>query len=257
METDVQLLEGHISIEAALEARSRPIYKIVIQQDKAQSSRVKRQQRQRHLAHIEQMAASQGVPLHFAPAAEIDAQANGQSHGGMIAVVGPRHFVSMDDLLHNRDCPFIVMLDGIEDPFNFGQAVRTLYAAGASGLVVRPRNWMTAAGVVARSSAGASERMATAVAEDAETAADFFHQQGLQIACTGQEGATSLYATDLTQPLFLLLGGEKRGITRSFLRKADLIIEIPYGRDVRYALGAAAAAAIIGFEAMRQRIEQL
>ena len=253
MEIDTQLLEGHISIEAALEARTRPIYKILIQQDKAQSSRIKRQQRQRHLTHIQQMAASQDIPVQFAPAAEIDTQANGQSHGGLIAVVGPRHFVSMGDLLHNRECPFVVMLDGIEDPFNFGQAVRALYAAGATGLVVRPRNWMTAAGVVARASAGASERMETAVAEDAETAAGFFRQQGLQIACTGQTESTSLYAADLTQPLFLVLGGEKRGITRSFMRNADVVLEIPYGRSYGYALGAAAAAAIISFEVMRQR----
>lgn len=250
-----QLLEGHISIEAALEARARPIHKILIQEEQAQSSRIKRQQRNRALAQIQQMAAAQNIPVHRAAGSEIDALANGQSHGGMIALVGPRHFVSMSELLQNRACPFIVMLDGIEDPFNFGQSVRALYAAGATGLVVRPRNWMAAAGVVARASAGATERIATAVAEDADEAADFFRQHGLQVACTGQERAVSLYDADLTHPLFLVLGGEKRGITRSFMRKADLILEIPYGRTYRYSLGAAAATAIIAFETMRQRKE--
>ena len=215
--------------------------------------RVRRQRHNRSITQIEQLAAAQDIPVHFVPGAEINEMADGQSHGGMIATVGPRHFVSMAELLQNKECPFIVMLDGIEDPFNFGQAVRALYASGATGLVVRPRNWMSAAAIVARASAGATERMATAIAEDADEAADFFRQQRLQVACTGQERAISVYKANLTQPLFLVLGGEKRGVTRSFMRKVDLILEIPYGRSYRYALGTAAAAAILAFEIMRQR----
>jgi 23S rRNA (guanosine2251-2'-O)-methyltransferase len=145
------------------------------------------------------------------------------------------------------------MLDGIEDPFNFGQAIRALYAAGADGLVVRPRNWLSAAGIVARASAGTAELMPTAVAETSLDAATFFRQHGLTIACTSDKGATSLYDADLTGPLFLLIGGERRGITRSFLDQADLKVQIPYGRSFSFSLGAAAATAVISFEAARQR----
>jgi 23S rRNA (guanosine2251-2'-O)-methyltransferase len=106
---------------------------------------------------------------------------------------------------------------------------------------------------VARASAGASERIPTAVAETAEAAASFFRGQGLIIACTGQEKAVDLDAVDLTRPIFLLVGGEKRGITRSFLDQADLCLRIPYGREFGQSLGTAAAAAILGYEVMRQR----
>jgi tRNA G18 (ribose-2'-O)-methylase SpoU len=150
--------------------------------------------------------------------------------------------------------PFIVMLDGVEDPYNFGQAVRAFYAAGADGLVVRPRNWMSAAGVVARASAGASERIRTAVAETAQEAADFFRARGLTIAVADKERAVSLYNADLTVPLFLLIGGEKRGVTRSFADAADLRLRIPYGRAFAPSLGTTPAAAAIAFEIMRQRI---
>ena len=119
----------------------------------------------------------------------------------------------------------------MEDPFNFGASVRALYAAGADGLVLRPRNWLSAAGTVARASAGASELIPTALAETATEAAAFFRAQGLAVACATEErGSVSIYDADLTVPLFLLLGGEKRGVTRSFLDQADLKLRIPYGR---------------------------
>jgi len=146
------------------------------------------------------------------------------------------------------------MIDGVEDPFNFGASVRALYAAGADGLVLRPRNWLSAAGTVARASAGASELISTALAETAAEAAAFFRAQGLLVACATEErGSVSLYEADLTAPLFLLLGGEKRGITRSFLDQADLKLRIPYGRPMPHSLGTASATAVIAFEIMRQR----
>jgi 23S rRNA (guanosine2251-2'-O)-methyltransferase len=146
------------------------------------------------------------------------------------------------------------MLDGIEDPFSFGGAIRTLYAAGVDGLVVRERNWTSAAATVARASAGASELIPTAVVDNPTTAAAFFHRRDLTIAVTSKrKGATPIYDANLTVPIFLLIGGEKRGIQRSFMTHADYLLEVPYGRSFEQSLGAAATAGIIGFEVMRQR----
>lgn len=236
-------LEGYISVEAALRGGSRPVHQIYVQQGKGG----------RWLRRLQKTAESRHIPWQQVTADFIEARSGGQSHGGVVAAVGPRRFLSLADLLPPSTSAFIVMLDGIEDPFNFGQAVRALYAAGADGLVVRPRNWLTAAGIVARASAGTAELMPTAVAETSLEAATFFRQQGLTIACTSDKGATSLYAADLTGPLFLLIGGERRGITRSFLDQADLKLQIPYGRSFPYSLGAAAATAVISFEVARQR----
>lgn len=242
-EMERTILEGHISIEAALASGNRPIFAIYVREDK-------RDGEARHLTRLAQKA---GTSINRIPAAEVDERAQGKSHGGLIAEVGPRRYVALGDLLPSDHPPFVVMIDGVEDPFNFGYALRALYAAGADGLVLRPRNWMSAAGTVARASAGASERIPTAVAETAEGAASFFREQGLIIACTGLENAIDLDAIDLTRPIFLLVGGEKRGITRSFLDQADLCVQIPYGRDFGQSLGTAAAAAILGYEIMRQR----
>lgn len=208
----------------------------------------------RRLARLRQLADKAGVPLQLVDEAFITTRVLGQTHGGVVAAVGPRQFVSLAGLIAGRKKHPVVMLDGIEDPFNFGQALRSLYAAGAAGVVVRPRNWFTAAGVVARASAGVSEMMPIAIAETAETAADFFRQAGLKIAATSSQQAISLYEANLRVPLFLLLGGEKRGITRSFMTQADLILQIPYDQpNFQHSLGVVASAAIVAFEVRRQR----
>ncbi len=241
------ILEGHITIQAALEANSRPIHTIYID----------RASRDRHgdLARLARLAETVSVPVERVEATVIAAHASGQTHGGAIALCGPRRFVPLAQLLPaGGRAPFIAMIDGVEDPFNFGQAIRALYAAGVDGLVVRPRNWMSAAGIVGRASAGASERLPTAVAAQAEEAARFFRAHGLQIVTTAHlPRAVPLYDADLTGPLFLLIGGEKRGITRSFLERADLVLQIPYGRRFAGSLGTTAATAVLAFEIMRQR----
>lgn len=260
--TEQAILEGHVSIEAAMRAKSREFQSILVQADK----------QTRGIAQIERIARSTGVAVQRVDQKEIDAHVSGQSHGGIIAFVGPRRFATLDELVQNSSienstphpstatlrpssgyAPFFVMLDGIEDPFNFGYAVRALYAAGVDGLIVRPRNWMSAAATVARASAGASEHMPTAIAESVEAAADALRGHGFAIACTDTRQTSSIYETDLSGPLFLVLGGEKRGITRSFLAQADLVLEIPYGRKFDQSLGTAAATAVIAFEVMRQR----
>lgn len=236
-------LEGAVSIEAAWRGQSRDIEVVYVQQGKASRSAGRL---------LRQLAQAQ-VPVEKATAAFIEERAGGKSHGGILAQVGPRRFLSLADLMTETPAPFVAMLDGFEDPFNFGQAVRTLYAAGVAGVVVRPRNWLTAASVVARSSAGASELVPLAVAETAVAAADFYRERGLVVACTAVTNSQSIFEADLTVPLFLLIGGEKRGITRSFLEQADLRLQIPYGRQFNRSLGAAASAAIVGFEILRQR----
>ncbi len=237
------ILEGHISIEAAFAARSRPIHALILSKDRWDARALR----------LERAARSIGAEVMRKDRAEIDALAQGATHGGVLAIVGERRFVPLADLGRDVARPFIVMLDGIEDPFNFGSAVRSLFAAGADGLVLRTRNWMSAAGTVARASAGASERIPTAVAEHPQHAIDLFRARGLTIACATAERARPIYEADLAGPLFLLIGGEKRGIHKSLLEQADIRLRVPYGRAFPQALDTASATAVLAFEVMRQR----
>jgi 23S rRNA (guanosine2251-2'-O)-methyltransferase len=93
-----------------------------------------------------------------------------------------------------------------------------------------------------------------AIAETALQAAEQFKSRGLLVACTtADKDATDIYQADLTQPLFIIIGGEKRGITRSLLSQADLRLQVPYDRSFAQSLGVTSAAAILAFEVMRQR----
>ncbi|MGI4787681.1 MAG: TrmH family RNA methyltransferase [Janthinobacterium lividum] len=242
---DSAQLEGFISVLAALQGGHRTVHGVQMRIGKEDAQ----------TRHLEQMARKSHIPIKRVSAAEIEELAGGKTHGGVLAQVGSYQFASIDSLALEKPTPFVAMIDGVEDPFNFGSSVRSLYAAGADGLVLRPRNWLSAAGIVARASAGTSELIPTAIAETAAEAADFFRSRGLTIACaTDERGSVSLYDADLTIPLFLLIGGEKRGITRSFLDQADLKLRIPYGRPLPHSLGTASASAIIAFEVMRQRM---
>ncbi len=233
-----------IAVRAALHARSREMRSLLIRADNEE----------RAVVQLEQRARAAGVAVERVAADVIDAVASGKTHGGVAAVAGPRRFVALEQLVEGRSRPFVAMLDGIEDPFNFGQAVRALYAAGADGLVVRPRNWMSAAGVVGRASAGASELLPTAVAETALDAADALSRFGLAVVCAAEtDRAVPLDEADVARALFLVVGGEKRGISRALLERADVVVAIPYGRDFRQSLGTTAAAAVLAFEVLRQR----
>lgn len=237
------VLEGHVSVEAALEGRVRRVHRVWAVRPG-----------DRRLGRLRALAREADVLIEQVDAAAIDEVATGRSHGGVIALVGPRVERPLAEILSAvGEFPFIVMLDGVEDPFNFGQAVRALYAAGADAVVVR-RSWETALTTVTRASAGASELLPTAVADSAESAAALCRRAGIRVACAVNEpAATELHEADLAVPLFVLIGGERRGVTRSFVDEADLQLRIGYGRERAPELGTAASAAIIGFEALRQR----
>lgn len=238
------VFEGWISILAALTANSRTIEKLYLQRDKQPAS----------FGLLEQRAKQRGVPVLRVDEPVISSYAAGKSHGGAIALVGPRQYQRLASLGQDMAAPFVMMLDGIEDPFNLGQAIRALYAAGAHGLVLRSRRWEGAAAIIARASAGASELMPTAEVETAGQAVEHFKARGLLVACTASRGQTQpIYQADLTRPLFVLIGGERRGITRSLLRQADLILQVPYRREFKPALGTASSAAVVAFEVFRQR----
>lgn len=239
----MQIIEGKVSIEAVLESGFRTVDKIWINKNK------RRDKFRKVLGH----AKRKKIPVKFVSGDELGVHATGKSHGGIIAFVSAREFTPVEDLIKGKKNCFIAMIDGIEDPYNFGFAVRSLYAAGCDGLIVRPRNWMDSTTIVARSSAGATERISMSVMETAEDAASFFQAHGFEVFATSNRDAEDLYDVDLTGNVFLFIGGEKRGVTRSFLNHCDRLLRIPYGREFSQSISAEAAAAVIGFEMSRQR----
>ncbi len=203
-----------------------------------------------HLSYIRAMSYRHQFEVIPVEGSEIDALATGGSHGGILTLCSARTLpmLTADAIL---DRGFYVYVEGIEDPYNFGYALRSLYAAGVHGVILSPRNWMSAAGVVCRASAGASELLPLYVA-DASSAAALFHQKGYRVLASDLERSAPMWECDLTLPLLLIVGGERRGISRALLDQCDGVVRIDYGREFSAALSAASAATVLAFEVLRQ-----
>lgn len=240
------VLEGARSVEAVLRSGSRPVEVVLVTTEGRRAAE--------RFPRLQHLATRHGVPLQRASAEEVAALASGTTHGGVIAVVGPRRYQPIEELASSARSPLVVMLDGIEDPYNLGATIRALYAAGVDGLVLRERTWEASAGIVARASAGASELIETALVDSPERAAATLRTRRFRIACAAaRPSALPVDEANLRGSVFLLIGGERRGITRSFLASADLVLRIRPGRHDAPELGVVAAAAIISHEALRQR----
>ena len=150
----------------------------------------------------------------------------------------------------------VALIEGIEDPFNFGMILRTLYAAGCDGVILPPRNWTSAAATVARASAGASEYLPLIIADEMQQTLHALRQNGITLICAERKDAVCLYDFSFPSRLCLAIGGEMRGLSRTVKEAGEQNVFIPYGRDVRSALSAVSAASVFSFEILRQRNHQ-
>ncbi|MBE6554764.1 MAG: RNA methyltransferase [Ruminococcaceae bacterium] len=246
--TDSTVMEGMTSISALLSAKAAGINDREIKE--IRFDRAKTGKKARELTFLNAKCRELGVPLTLTDAKELEALCIGNTHGGVIAICGDRTLPepSSESLLKNG---FYCLLEGIEDPYNFGYAVRSLYAAGCDGIFLGKRNWMSAAGVVARSSAGASEALPV-YSGDPVSMIEHAKKAGYTVVCAGIKNAVSVYEASLKRPLLLIVGGEKRGVSAAVAAQAQQTVRIDYGRGFRGSLSAASAATVLGFEVLRQ-----
>ena len=246
------LFEGMTAISAVLDPtisifNDRKIHMIFV--DKERMTK-----KSRELSFLRHKSEELGFSIQPVPSEDLDNLTSGKTHGGIVAICSDRTLPNLP--AHIGEIPqkgFYVLLDGIEDPYNFGYTVRSLYAAGADGVILPPRNWMGVAGLVARSSAGTSEKTPMYISDPAEAVA-LFKSHGYRVACAGIRDSVDLYEADLSLPLLLVIGGEKRGISSKVAALADLTVRIGYSEkgNFRGSLSSAASAAVLGFEIMRQ-----
>lgn len=244
---DSDILEGMPSISALIKgiersSNNRRIIKILFDEAKIKSKRAE-------LGFLKAKASELGFCIEMTSSDVIDSITVGNTHGGVVAECTQRTLPSLD-ISHIKEKGVYFVLEGVEDPYNFGYAVRSLYAAGVDGIILGERNWMGAAGIVARSSAGASELMNIYVA-NASSAIDLFKEKNYSVICAEIRNSVSLYEANLNKPLLVILGGEKRGISRNILNKADTFVRIDYGSEFGGSLSTSAAAAVFAFEIMR------
>ena len=247
--TDSTVFEGMTSIRAILRANDaginqRRIEKILFDKDRLFKIG-------KDISYLRAVSKNYGFSLIEADSTELDKITLGTSHGGIVAISDdrPLPYLTEDTLLEKRG--FYAMIQGIEDPYNFGYALRSLYAMGCTGIILSERNWLSAAGVVSRSSAGASELFKIYKSQP-NAAAEIFKNAGYSIVCADERTDNILGECELKLPLLLIVGGEKRGISNELINTADILVKIDYGREFSASLSAASATAMFAYEIQRQ-----
>ncbi len=244
------VLGGFVSVKSVIEANSRTIYKIYIEKqryDNVMKSNLRIPEQRQYSALI-----NSGAEYTFVSEEEFDSIMPNSNAGGIAAEVGPRVFTPFDDIL-NINNGYIAILDGIEDPFNFAYALRSLYASGVDAVVLLERNFFTASDTVIRSSAGASELIKACTVDDLSDACKELSSRGYTIVSTAKTSkAKDLYRCRFSRPLCVVYGGEKRGISKEILEMSDLCVKIKYPRDCHYSLPACSAISVITFECARK-----
>lgn len=246
---DSTVFEGMTSIRAILSAidegiSDRRITKILFDKDKYKKNA-------KNIGYLKAVSSKYGFDFFESSSEEIEGHTLGNTHGGIIAFASERTIPVLAESAEIRENGFYCMIEGIEDPYNFGYSLRSLYATGCDGIILPERNWMSAAGVVARSSAGASE-LFPIFKSDSVTAAEFFKKKGYTIVCADEDTENILGKCELKLPILLIVGGEKRGISSALMKYADIKVKIDYKREFKASLSAASATTMFAYEIMRQ-----
>jgi 23S rRNA (guanosine2251-2'-O)-methyltransferase len=212
----------------------------------------------RRLASLIAAAQSRGIAVHSLPGGELDRLLPGVRHQGVIAALAPRSHES----LHEQDLagflaglaapPFLLVLDGVQDPHNLGACLRTADAAGVQAVIV-PRD--RAAGitpVVRKVACGAAETVPVFTVTNLARSLRALKEAGVWICGASDDADRTLYETDLRGPLALVLGGEGKGLRRLTRELCDYLVAIPMAGRVE-SLNVSVAAGVLLFEALRQR----
>ena len=209
------------------------------------------------LGHIASTAREKGVVVVDADRRKLDGMSRTHAHQGVIALAAVREYVSVDDILADaaakNESPLIVVCDEISDPHNLGAIIRTAYCAGAHGVVIPKRRSAGLTSVVAKTSAGAVSHMKVARVPNIPSLLKDLKKQGVWVFGTAANGTTGLYDADLKGAAAIVIGSEGDGMTRLAAENCDFLVSIPMKGDLN-SLNASASAAILLYEAVRQRM---
>ena len=204
------------------------------------------------------MAKDKKIPIQYREKAALDRIAGRNSHQGVIAQVSEYTYCTLDDILRRAEergeDPFIMILDGLEDPHNLGAVMRTAECCGAHGIVIPKRRSAGITETVAKASAGAVEYMLCARVSNIGQAIDQLKERGMWVAACDM-GGKAYTEQDLTGSLAVVIGSEGTGISRLVREKCDFVVSIPMKGKIT-SLNASNAAAILMYEVVRQRERQ-
>jgi 23S rRNA (guanosine2251-2'-O)-methyltransferase len=212
----------------------------------------------RHDQRLQQLMAlaeQASVPVRRVSDQELDRESGGSSHQGVIADVSERRVYELHDLIEDAQAnppALIVVLDGIEDPHNFGAILRTCDAVGAHGVVRQTRHAAPLTGVTSKASAGAVAHVKIADVVNVARAVEELKEAGIWTVGLAGDAPAAYDKMDFSLPTALVVGAEGSGLRRLVRERCDLLAAIPMKGQV-VSLNVSVAAGVVLFEAVRQR----
>ena len=231
------IIEGAIAVKAAIQNHKREVKRVFINKEK----------KTKDFNYIRKITKNSGIELLELSNEELGTHLQGKSHGGVGAETDRR----MNDEFVSGD---IFYLDGIEDPFNLGYAMRTLYAFGVKNVLLSKRDYSYMEAQLLKSSAGAYDMLRVKVADDPFTEIKSFKDQGYYLyGLYRGENSKDIFDVTFNDKALFMLGGEKRGISSELLELCNEYLYISYGSDFRNSLNACGALDVVATLLYRQR----
>jgi len=238
-------VEGRNSVLELLESE-KDINKIFVTRGEKQGS----------INKIIGRAKGKGIVLVEVDKAKLDEMSQTGNHQGVIAIVPPFEYCEVEDILDEaktkNEQPFILILDGIEDPHNLGAIIRTAETAGVHGVIIPKRRAASVNSTVNKVSAGAVEHMKIARVNNINDTIQFLKDSGLWIIGTDGAAENYYYEQDLTGPIALVIGSEGNGMNRLVSENCDILVKIPMMGKIT-SLNASVSAGIVTYEIVKQR----
>lgn len=201
-------------------------------------------------------AKKQGTVISFVSKERLDQMSETRKHQGVIAHAAAYEYATVDEILRRAEDrgepPFLILLDGIEDPHNLGAIIRTANLAGAHGVVIPKRRAAGLTATVAKASAGALNYTPVAKVTNLSAVMKELKERGIWFVCADMDGEV-MYRQNLTGPIGLVIGNEGEGVGRLVKENCDLTASIPMRGDID-SLNASVAAGVLAWEVVRQRL---
>lgn len=245
IEVNENMLEGRNAVTEALKA-GRTIDKVFLASGDTDST----------LRYIASLAKKNGAVVTYCDRRKLDTMTQTGAHQGVIAMAAAHDYATIDEILaaaqEKGEAPLVVICDEITDPHNLGAIIRTAECAGAHGVIIPKRRSAGLTAIVAKTSAGAVSYIPVARVPNIPALLKDLKKQGVWVFGTAADGNTTLYNADLKGPAAIIIGSEGTGMTRLAAENCDFLVSIPMKGKIS-SLNASAAAAILLYEAVRQR----
>ena len=194
--------------------------------------------------------------IQFVKKERLDQMSETGHNQGVVAYTAAYSYATVEEILQaakdSGEPPFLILLDGIEDPHNLGAIIRTAHQAGAHGIIIPKRRAAGLTAAAARTSAGALNYMPVAKVTNLKKTMDDLKKEGIWFACADMAGDT-MYRVNLTGPIGLVIGNEGEGVSRLVREACDMYVSIPMKGKID-SLNASVAAGILAYEVVRQRM---